>query len=351
MNKATVKLWSMKVIQFVLGLVLMMCFLEIGTRVYAHIFSRERLTTADYMLGWKLVPEARSLYGKEIQTYHVAVNSHGQRDREHSYEKTPGVYRILVVGDSMVFGSGGVESSDRFTDILEKSTRNVEVINAGTPGYGTDQEYQFLKMEGLKYHPDLVILCAVFNDFTDSFTTVNPSIGRPKGYFSMSDGRLVYHPPQFSTFYKLAQHSYLLGLLDRVLSRIFIAYRQKYRHPREVLDSQARMATFRQLFISMAELCRQQGSEFLVIYVPFPRQVQKWILQQVMDQVSAAEGIKTFDLTDTVRPLNAAKPAYFRGDVHLNEYGNQVVAKALLEYLANNGLLPAGATQVSGAMQ
>ncbi len=131
-----------------------------------------------------------------------------------------GVFRILVIGDSFVFGAGGVEASNRFADILAKSAKNVEVINTGVPGYGADQEYLYLKTEGLKYHPDLVLLCAFYNDFSESFSTINPSIGRPKGYLSLDGDQLVFHPPSFSTFYELSQHSYVLGLADLALSKI-----------------------------------------------------------------------------------------------------------------------------------
>ncbi len=76
----------------------------------------------------------------------------------------------------------------------------MEVINTGVPGYGADQEYLYLKTEGLKYHPDLVLLCAFYNDFSECFSTINPSIGRPKGYLSRDGDQLIFHPPSFSTF-------------------------------------------------------------------------------------------------------------------------------------------------------
>jgi hypothetical protein len=199
---------------------LSLAILELGARTYARLTSQERTIIADDMLGWKLVPRSKHLYRKEEQAYLIAINSKGLRDVERSYEKPLGVFRIVVVGDSFVFGSGGVETSDRFTDILEKSTKNVEVINMGVPAYGSDQEYLYLKTEGLKYHPDLIILCAFENDFRESFSTVSPSNGRPKGYFSTSGGQLLFHPPSFSLFYRLAQRSYLFGFTDLALKKV-----------------------------------------------------------------------------------------------------------------------------------
>jgi hypothetical protein len=36
---------------------------------------------------------------------------------------------------------------------------------------------------------------------------------------------------------------------------------------------------------------------------------------------------------------DAERPAYFKKDIHFNEYGHQVVAAALREYLLAHGLL------------
>src|SRR5260370_1205662 len=192
------KSWPWKSALALCGLLLSLTILELGARTYAWLTSQERTIIADDIVGWKLVPRSKQLYRKEEQAYLIAINSKGLRDVERSYEKPLGVFRIVVVGDSFVFGSGGVETSDRFTDILEKSTKNVEVINMGVPAYGSDQEYLYLKTEGLKYHPDLIILCAFENDFRESFSTVILSNGRPKGNFSTSSGPVLLLHPSFS---------------------------------------------------------------------------------------------------------------------------------------------------------
>ena len=74
------------------------------------------------------------------------------------------------------------------------------------------------------------------------------------------------------------------------------------------------------------------------------------IIQQVMDDLVATKGIKTLDLMDTMKLANRARTAYFPHDIHFNEYGHQVVAKALLEYLISNGLLPPDTSQ-AGSLQ
>jgi GDSL-like Lipase/Acylhydrolase family len=339
--------WLGKLAIAVIVPLLALCLLEVAVRIYAHVTSQERLIVIDDVVGWKLAPNARRRYDKETQPYFIAINSKGLRDVEHSYDKPPGIFRIVVIGDSFVFGSGGVEPSKRFSDILQASTRNTEVINMGVPAYGTDQEYLYLATEGFKYHPDLVILCAYHNDFSESFSTLNPSNGRPKGYLSLDGGQLVFHPPTFSIFYRLAQHSYLLGLADLELSKLSRAYDRAVRRGHGVLDMGARLATFKQLFASTADLCQQHGAAFVLVYFPFQTQYKPWIIQRVMDELAATKGIKTLDLMDTMMLASRAQRAYFANDIHFNEYGHQVVANALLDYLTRNGLLNPESAQVA----
>ncbi len=340
--------WLGKLALAVCVTLLVLAILEVAVRIYAHVTSQERLIVLDNVTGWRLAPNVRRRYDKETRPYFVATNSKGLRDVEHTYDKPPGIFRIVVIGDSFVFGAGGVEPAKRFSDILQASTKNTEVINMGVPAYGADQEYLYLADEGLKYHPDLVLVCAFYNDFSESFSTLNPSNGRPKGYLSLNDdGRLVFHPPSFSIYYRLAQHSYLLGLADMELSKISRVYDKAMRRGHGVLDDKARLATFKQIYAATADLCQQHGAAFVFVYLPFKGQYSKWILQQTMDELAATKGIKTLDLMDTIRLANHSAPAYFQHDIHFNEYGNQVVAKALLDYLVNNGLVVAANAQAS----
>ena len=97
----------------------------------------------------------------------VYTNSHGQRDIERSYAKPPGRKRILVLGDSVVAGTGIRDLNDTISRQLEKLyvNENVEVLNFGVDGYCTRAEVELLKVRGLKYQPDLVILVFTINDY------------------------------------------------------------------------------------------------------------------------------------------------------------------------------------------
>lgn len=121
----------------------------------------------------------------------IRINSHGLRDREYTYEKAEGVYRILIVGDSVTYAQE-VPLEQTWHELLESRLnqsdgRTVEIIAAGVGGWSTDQELLYLRHEGCRYQPDLIILQFTLND-----PIGNTSSNLPKPYFTISpDGQLA----------------------------------------------------------------------------------------------------------------------------------------------------------------
>ena len=98
----------------------------------------------------------------------VTINSRGWRDGEFSLKKPAGVRRIMVVGDSVVFGYG-VELEDMFPKVLERGlnsrgTGRYEVIALGGAGGNTYSQSRIIKENVAIYDPDLVILAFNLND-------------------------------------------------------------------------------------------------------------------------------------------------------------------------------------------
>jgi hypothetical protein len=109
-------------------------------------------------------PAPLSYRGRELSFYDYlgASNSLGYRDREHAVAKPPGVYRIVVLGDSIAAGLRVERNQDIFPAILERLLNQrglpAEVINLAVSGYNTQQQVETLRERGLAYHPDLVLV-------------------------------------------------------------------------------------------------------------------------------------------------------------------------------------------------
>jgi len=95
------------------------------------------------------------------------INSHGLRDVERQYQKPPGTKRVILLGDSVVVGYRIREIDQLMSRQLEMfyHDENVEVLNVAVTGYCTRAEIELLRVQGLKYDPDAVILVFVENDF------------------------------------------------------------------------------------------------------------------------------------------------------------------------------------------
>jgi len=128
-------------------------------------------------------------------TVTYSINSRGIRDKEIALEKPKGEFRVLAVGESTVFGEG-VNYGKRFTEVIEESLHNVEVVNMGVQGFGLDQSFLFLKRGGFKFKPDAVIIFIFSPDYLERCLDI-AALGctSVKPQFVLSDDRndLVLH--------------------------------------------------------------------------------------------------------------------------------------------------------------
>jgi lysophospholipase L1-like esterase len=119
-----------------------------------------------------MVPNATFWHQSIDGRWRFRTNNKGFRDdRNYAYDKSPGTFRVLVLGDSHTAGFE-VHQHEVFTHVLETSLRHsgvkAEVLNTGISGFGTAEHLAFLEQEGLRYRPDVVILAFFGNDYSDS---------------------------------------------------------------------------------------------------------------------------------------------------------------------------------------
>ncbi|MFC1810885.1 hypothetical protein ACFLZH_05275 [Patescibacteria group bacterium] len=122
---------------------------------------------------WGHMPGAIDYHGYENPTPEIRINKLGLRDDELLKSKPDNTKRILVLGDSFTFGMG-VSHKNIYTEILERILNEkedglrYEVVNTGSIGYTTDNEFMLLKDKGLQLDPDMVIVgFFVGNDITE----------------------------------------------------------------------------------------------------------------------------------------------------------------------------------------
>lgn len=127
-------------------------------------------TGAPYLPGnpyllWEMVAGER----REMDV-DVRVNAMGFRGPAITVEKPPNTKRILVVGDSTVYGHGVAEAETFVARIGEHLGTDFQVINLGVPGYSSAQALNLLALRGWELQPDLLIVATLWSDNNfDSF--------------------------------------------------------------------------------------------------------------------------------------------------------------------------------------
>lgn len=119
-----------------------------------------------------------TLFSKSAKdTYQVGINPQGLRsDRTYSRRERKGIFRVLCLGDSITYG-WGLDLQYTYPSLLEKYLgafhpgADVEVINAGCPGYSSRQGYIYLDRELGEFHPQMMIVQFGFNDGYPGITT------------------------------------------------------------------------------------------------------------------------------------------------------------------------------------
>lgn len=309
---------------------------EMAARLVSSVF-RQRVMTYDPVVGWRPIPNSQVIEDAGYGAYHVAINSKGLRDREHEFEKPEGISRVVVLGDSITFGYGGVERSELFTEILEERLADVEFINLGVPGFSTDQEYHYLKEHGLKYDPDLVLLCMYQDDFFPTFESFIPVADRPKGCVRVSDDQLAFHAAEFPWHYLLAENSVLVGFAESKFK--FVRKLDRVPEWDVTLTLNQKRDTFKLLLSAIWDLCTSRGVEFAIMLQPgFTLAEDDDHTRRIAAEFAAENSVDMLDLNDApaFQTADAAITFGVGDNIHLNRIAHRTIAELLHEFLAQS---------------
>ena len=275
--------------------------------------------------------------GPSIWGVPFRINSLGFRGPEIALTKPEGTFRVLVLGDSIIMGSG-LSEQDTFPALLQQELadrfpgRRFEVINAGVSGYGLPEEYTVLKEDGLRLEPDLVVLGFCLNDVPGTVFAdhINP---RRDGSFPGKQFLLTH-----LALARLFQERYnriglkndFLGLADWLTAQ-----------PGSSVDLrvQAGWEAYRQQLQPLLQLCREHRIHFL--FVAFPHQAQfedrkqEFRPQRQLARLAREMEFELLDPAPDFRPV--LDQVYVFGDpVHPSGFGHRLIARRIADYIQKN---------------
>jgi hypothetical protein len=377
---------------------------EVALRVYdltrpSPLEAKAELWEPARGFGWLHRPGASGRWFDQYGEFSVdvTINSEGLRDVEHEREKPPGVFRILLLGDSYMEGIQ-VELEKTFPRLLERklSARRVEVINASTADWGTDNQLVYFRERGRAYSPDLVLLAfTTANDVRNNSVELNlrvPSALPFKPTFTMSaTGELEFHempplppsppaPPWWRASRAATFFERRLGLTPPVIVELPPAAKPAAsptaatplppvsRVPTDMLvyspsppaEVTRAWAVTKALVLELEREVEAGGAAFAMVLVngPWAHYDDYWKLMTMDDPTARASwdpqrpnremaafaaerSIPALDLFQAIEAEKLKERLYFRYDPHFTAAGHRVAANATAAFLVEKGLVPA----------
>lgn len=278
----------------------------------------------------------------------------------------------VVVGDS--FGFCYTEREDCWVDQFAAQT-GLGVVNLSMPVTGTVSHGRILQDFGAPLEPPLVIWQFFGNDFNDDYgLAVFRDDIEP-----VADGNLA--PPIERTIWDaVRERSVLVSIVETMITGQFVGFAETetiFNKPYQVtygenqlifgsLYEQAAMdmsreanqigyEMSREAFIAAQDLIQTWGGEMVVVIMPTREEVYAHLTAdfmgaEAMQQLTSAREAMTelctelalicYDPYDTfVERALRNEALYHVDDMHLNPYGNAVLAQALQVWLTDDSLL------------
>lgn len=268
-----------------ISLVIVALLGEVALRLFAPrlgvaVDEKSRFYRFDHDLGW--APLENITRVEKENRYVVHQNQFGLRAPDDmQLKKTSGRKRVLVLGDSYVWGVGA--SQEELFTAPEVYGTNDELINCGVSGYGTDQEYLFYLLKGQKFDVDQVVLAfTLYNDVANNLASEQYSYLKP--YFTLNDGQLVLHNDHVrysrvdSFFRSLNRECHVWNLASQDFHGLINTLLRKPKHlEADVVVSEAdRKGIELTLAIlkKLKEAVAARHAEFYVVFIPYKPRVE-----------------------------------------------------------------------------
>ena len=355
------------------GLLLVSIFLtflllEIGARVWLKYlttpaqYDRYVLFTSleakDY--AWTPHPYLAYYPTPNYRKGRTSHNSLGYRSDEFPLEKPDGVFRIVALGGSSTYDVSIEDNAKTFTAQLEKllhddyGYQNVQVINAGVPGYNSWEILVNLEFRVLDLDPDLVIIYEGTND-------VHARLVEPYAYRGDDFGRRrAWQPPSVALWERSALFRILsrtmnitrqVSVDDFVSAPTYVSWpfesrlNEKNLDPAKILEENPPIYFRRNLENMIATAKEQEVQILFSTWAHSPNlndYASEGYYQQgfrenndVVKEVAVSHDIPLFDFA-AVMPQDAM---YWADGRHVNEAGALVKARLFAEFIHDHGLI------------
>lgn len=266
----------------------------------------------------------------DFYTMDILTNSQGLREeKEIPFEKSPEKFRIIGLGDSIMFGAS-VNNDETFLKNLEKRNENIETINFGVGSSNPRHEYYFLKHKNAaNYSPDLLLLSITYNDFDNRVRIFDPEIGN-------------WYYEEIGPAKKESK------------SRVIRAVQKLFQKDEEIPITQQQIEQTKFWINSIKKYADENGMNFLLVLIPAKSEIQltSYLPDGSLEKAALIETKYIEDICidlkiDCIWPLvwlkinNANKgidlDELYWDDIHPYKKGHEVIGEFIYLWLKNEG--------------
>lgn len=299
------------------------------TKVYSRLNEDDKNN-----IYWQLIPDKSGYTCGEKYT----TNSLGYRGPLRPYEKYSDKYRILVFGDSFMWGFG-VEDSETLPYRLEGylnnllEDNNTEVINLGIPGFNIGRAFQWFLVNIKKFDTDMIIFIYHIGDILE-----NDIINLDSPQSNKETPFLI----KINTFFM--SNSYFIRYLEPRFLELYYKFKNKkvgisdWEHS-EIEKNGIFWQAAKKRFLMMKDLCQKNGIKFIIILYPnmqnFENNPAVPVHKKIVD-FCRENNIICLDLLPGFRGLKASEFWATKLDFHPNAKAHDIAAKYLAETLIKN---------------
>jgi hypothetical protein len=318
--------------------------LELGLRAFVTVpaAGSSARFALDPDLIYRLQPENAVTWSSAEFTETSHTNALGMRGTAEVGLKRPGELRVLAVGDSFTYGHG-VEDDQTYPAVLERLLRergrDARVLNAGVPGYSTDQEYTYVVRDGLALAPDLLLLGVHCSDVSDNYES---------SLFDVTDGRLVRRGAGSTRMYQLGS---VVGAIPSWVRRTrtfdLLVATFDWHDPTPARPAVADLDawSYEKMRLEITELAMRAGARdtrLAVVLMPCKKMLDPGAPDPYGPLAAnlAAAGVPVLTSMPALRATAPDVAAlFFRADPHLNARGDRELAGAIADFVEERGLL------------
>lgn len=255
------------------------------------------------------------------------------------------IKRVFVLGGSAAYGIGASSNENKWYAHLERSLsatagREIRLIPAAHPGYGSTHERLILDLMVLPRRPDAVL---IFNGFNDA---VLPSIfgNRPGDPYDQGVLYADFYSPSFGLKKWLAQSSYFFRyLVHRSMSRAFAQNRERLLKDPQLLKNYAKgtASVYLDNIERMLHRCALEGIPCAVFLQPVrDLTLRSQGTQQPLDPFTIAsydlilQRLRAAVFRDAIHDLTAVfdspgRELWYMDNVHFKDAGHAAIAAAM----------------------